>query len=85
MNKGKQALNDLYETSPIYFHEMRYDKYFEKILYELDILEKIKKFFWVENDKLYVGTYGDCEIELGESHFENKDDYRWIKDYLTEK
>ena len=51
----------------------------EKSLKALDI---IKKFIWVEDDKLKCGRFGDIEIELDESDFESKEEFNLLKEVL---
>lgn len=45
-------------------------------------LEIIKRFIWIENDKLKCGRYADIEIELDKSDFENKEEYDLLKEVL---
>lgn len=64
-------------------------KYKATLLFNLDTIEEhlqalnvIKKFIWVENDKLKCGRFGDIEIELDEFDFESKEQYESIKEIL---
>lgn len=48
----------------------------------LQALEIIKRFIWVEDDKLMCGRYGDVEIELDESDFEDEEEFDLLKEVL---
>lgn len=48
-------------------------------------LNLIKKFIWFEEGQLKCGRFGDIEIDLDESDFENKEDFYLLKKLLNKK
>ena len=54
---------------------------------DLEVLEIIKKhsFLFVEKGKIYCGKYGDVELILDEDDFENKQEYKLLKEWLEDE
>lgn len=56
------------------------------ILRDLEVLEIIKKnsFLFVEKGKLYCGRYADVELLIEEDDFDDKEEYKLLKEWLEE-
>lgn len=87
MSKGLEALGKI-GSEPIICGNIIgsvYNKYkiqFDIIEKELEALEIIKDFVWIENGEIHLGLYGDSEIVLKENDFKSKQEFDLLKEVL---
>ena len=52
---------------------------------DLEILEIIKRFVWLEDGEIHIGIFGDIETILTKEYFKTETEYELIKSWLTQK